>query len=125
MELLVLPDRLSVCKVRQLTKEDLSQAFYFVGRTDEELSLVCVTDHAPAETIAREDGWRGFRIQGVLDFSLVGILAPIAQLLADARIGIFAVSTYNTDYVLVKEYSLQNAVDVLRKAGYTVLNAPC
>lgn len=125
MELLVLPDRLSVCKVRQLTKEDLSQAFYFVGRTDEELSLVCVTDHAPAETIAREDGWRGFRIQGVLDFSLIGILAPIAQLLADARIGIFAVSTYNTDYVLVKEYSLQNAVDVLRKAGYTVLNAPC
>ena len=52
--------------------------------------------------IQRDDGWKAFRIQGVLDFSLIGILAKIAAALADNGISIFAVSTYNTDYVLIK-----------------------
>lgn len=120
MELLVLPYSLTVCKVSDPAAIDWSRDFYFVGRTDEELSLVCRTSDTPAHTLAREDGWRGFRIVGTLDFGLVGILAPIASLLAQARIGIFAVSTYNTDYVLVKAPDLDRALSVLGEAGYVI-----
>jgi len=121
MELKKLDYNLSVCKVRKVTETDLSSDFYFIGKTDEELSLVCRTECAPEDTIEREDGWKGFRIQGTLDFSLVGILAPIADILAQNKIGIFAVSTYNTDYVLVKEESFDGALEVLAASGYTVV----
>jgi len=72
----------------------------------------------PKYTIMRENGWRAFRIAGVLDFSLVGILARIASLLAEQGIPIYAVSTFNTDYVFVKEELLQTAVDTLSSHGY-------
>lgn len=77
--------------------------YYFIGRSDEENSLVCLTEDVPDNTIIREDGWRAFYIEGVLDFSLVGILSKISTLLAENNIGIFAVSTFNTDYILVKK----------------------
>ena len=111
----------SDCKVKELRAEDLAGPFVFVGKTDEELSLVCETSRVPSETLACEDGWRAFRIEGQLDFSLVGILAPIATVLAEAKVGIFAVSTYNTDYVLVKEAQFAQAMDMLAEAGYTVV----
>ena len=94
--------------------------FYFIGRTDEELSLVCKTEETPSNTIERDDGWRGFRIQGVLDFSLIGILSRLSGILAEHKIGIFAVSTYNTDYILVKEENFERALSVLESEGYTV-----
>lgn len=121
MELKKLDYDLSVCKVSRMTEDVLLSDFYFIGKTDEELSLVCRTDCVPEETIEREDGWKGFRIQGTLDFSLVGILAPIADILAENRIGIFAVSTYNTDYVLVKREDFDRALKVLSAAGYTIV----
>ena len=68
-----------------------------------------------------EDGWRAFRIQGVLDFSLIGILADISRILAENKIGIFAISTFNTDYILTKEENYQKALDVLSRAGYTIV----
>ena len=77
---------------------DHSAEFCFTGKTDEEYSLVCATGYVPANVIRRDDGWKGFRIQGILDFSLVGILSKIAALLAENSIPIFAISTYNTDY---------------------------
>lgn len=61
-----------------------------------------------------DDGWKAFRIQGILDFSLIGILAKIATVLADNGISIFAVSTYNTDYVLIKKENYQKALDILQ-----------
>ena len=73
------------------------------------LSRWCETAHAPARTLEREDGWRGFRIEGTLDFSLVGILSKLSGILAEAEIGIFAVSTYDTDYILVKAEKLNKA----------------
>lgn len=121
MELKRMPYELSVCKVKEISPEILSDEFFFIGKTDEELSLVCLTEHAPLDAIERDDGWKGFRIQGILDFSLIGILAPIATLLADHQIGIFAVSTYNTDYILVKKESFDKALDVLAHAGYSVI----
>ena len=110
----------SVCKVPDYSEVNLDQPFVFTGRTDEEKSLVCPTDKVPENTIAREDGWRAFRIIGVLDFSLIGILAAISQILADEKIGIFAISTYNTDYVLTKDTDFEKAVQALKKAGYSI-----
>ena len=121
MELKKINYPLTVCKVEDIDKIDLTQDFYFIGKTDEELSLVCITDNVPQETVEREDGWRGFRIQGVLDFSLIGILAKISGILAENKIGIFAVSTYQTDYILVKEENFERALKVLAEEGYLVI----
>ena len=121
MELKKLPYKLTVCKVTNIAEIDTNKDFYFIGKTDEEISLVCVTEEAPTNTIEREDGWRGFRIQGVLDFSLIGILSKISGILAENRIGIFAISTFNTDYILVKEAAFDRALEVLASEGYTVV----
>ncbi len=112
---------LTVCKVKNIDDIDLSEEFYFIGKTDEEISLVCETDDVPENTIEREDGWRGFRIQGILDFSLMGILSKLSGILADNKIGIFAVSTFNTDYILVKDVDFEKSLAVLSNAGYTVI----
>ena len=120
MKLVILPCRLTVCKVAAVTDIDLSADFYFIGKTDEELSLVCRTEDTPSNTLERDDGWKGFRIEGVLDFSLIGILSKLSAILAENRIGIFAVSTYNTDYILVKEENFDRAMNVLAAAGYEV-----
>lgn len=120
MKLKKLPYTLTVCKLETVEQIDLNAGFYFIGRTDEEISLVCRTECTPARTLEREDGWRGFRIEGTLDFSLIGILSPIAAILAENKIGIFAVSTYNTDYVLVKKENFDKAMTVLGTAGYEI-----
>ena len=121
MELKKLNYNLTVCKVTSIAALDLSKEFFFIGKTDEEISLVCMTEDVPEETIEREDGWKAFRIQGVLDFSLVGILSKISGILAENEIGIFAVSTFNTDYILVKEENFERALSILGEAGYTVI----
>ena len=108
---------LTVCKVASMQDIELKSEFFFVGKTDEELSLVCLTKDVPADTLERDDGWKAFRIQGTLDFSLIGILS----ILAENKIGIFAVSTYNTDYVLVKEENFTKALEVLAEAGYEII----
>ena len=114
-------ENLTVCKVADERNIDFSKHFYFIGKTDEEFSLVCPTSDVPASTIAREDGWKAFRIEGVLDFSLIGILAEISTILAENKIGIFAVSTYNTDYILVKKSDFTRALTVLEAEGYRVV----
>ena len=121
LELKKIPYRLTVCKVEDISVVDISADFYFVGKTDEELSLVCKTEDAPSKTVEREDGWRGFRIKGMLDFSLIGILSKLSGILAEHKIGIFAVSTYNTDYILVKEENFEKALYVLGSEGYKVV----
>ena len=121
MELKKLPYNLTVCKPDSAAGLDLTKDFYFIGRTDEELSLVCKTEDTPSRTVEREDGWKGFRIRGVLDFSLVGILSKLSGILAEHNIGIFAVSTYNTDYILVKKERFEQALEVLASEGYTVV----
>ena len=121
MELKTIEYNLSVCKVTDISAINLTSDFYFVGKTDEELSLVCKTEDTPQNTIERENGWRGFRIQGVLDFSLIGILSKLSGILAEHKIGIFAVSTFNTDYILVKEENFERSLKVLITEGYTVI----
>ena len=98
---------------------DLQQPFVFTGATDEENSLVCPESLVPYNTTKRDDGWRCFRIAGQLDFSLTGILARISEVLASDGIGIFAISTFNTDYILTKEENFAKALKSLKNAGYT------
>lgn len=120
MMLKALPQELTICKVKEVPEGILNLDFLFLAKTDEEISIVCETKDVPTQTVECEDGWRGFRIEGTLDFSLVGILSKLSGVLADAQIGIFAVSTYNTDYVLVKAPDFARALDVLVAAGYEV-----
>lgn len=120
MTIQVLTERFSICQMNSEVSIDLSRPFTFAARTDEELSLVCPTACVPENTVRREDGWRAFRIQGALDFSLIGILSRISGILAEEKIGIFAVSTYNTDYILTKEEKFPAALAALRKNGYSI-----
>lgn len=121
MQLKVLCESFSVCRLESWAGVDLNRPFTFTACTDEEKSLVCPAAFVPADTLVREDGWRGLRIQGVLDFSLVGILARIASLLAENGIAIFAVCTYNTDYLFMKEKVFEEALGVLTDAGYEII----
>ena len=122
MEIKKIDHNFSVCQVEDYSLVNLNSEYSFIGKTDEEKSLVCITDEVPANVIQRDDGWKAFRIQGVLDFSLIGILAKIAAALADNGISIFAVSTYNTDYVLMRKENYQKALDVLKALGYMIID---
>lgn len=121
MNIKKLPYNLTVCKLEKITDMNTVSEFYFIGKTDEELSLVCKTEDAPANTVERDDGWKCFRIEGVLDFSMIGILSKLSGILAKNNIGIFAVSTYNTDYILVKEENFEKALTVLKAEGYRII----
>ena len=98
---------------------------WFAAHTDSEFSLVCESRFAPQGHCAREDGWRAFRVAGQLDFSLVGILARITDVLGKGGISVFCVSTFDTDYVLVKSEKLGAAVDHLSRAGYEFISSIC
>ena len=120
MKLEVLPQPFSVCKVADYGGVDLGEPFVFIGSTDGEKSLVCPSGCVPANVVARDDGWRAFRVAGTLDFSLVGILASLSQTLAAAGVGIFAISTFDTDYILTKAGTFAQALAALRAAGHDI-----
>ena len=122
MEIKNIDHNFSVCQVEDYSLVNLNSEYSFIGKTDEEKSLVCITDEVTANVIQQDDGWKAFRIQGVLNFSLIGILAKIAAALADNGISIFAVSTYNTDYVLMKKENYQKELDVLKALGYMIID---
>lgn len=121
MEIKEIGSEFTVCKVKDYTLVNTEDEFCFIGKTDDEKSLVCRTDKVPDNVIEQENGWKAFRIQGVLDFSLIGILSKISALLAENKIGIFVVSTYNTDYVFVKKEKMSEALQLLADNGYRVL----
>lgn len=121
MEIKIIDYNFSVCKVTDYLYIDFESEYWFIGKTDEENSLVCITDDVPVNVTERDDGWKAFRIQGILDFSLIGILSKISTLLAENHIGIFAISTYNTDYIFIKKENYDKAIEVLLKAGYHIV----
>jgi len=120
LRMVALEPDFSVCKVEDYSRLDLGQPFVFTGSTDEEKSLVCPTAIVPQNILERDDGWKALRINGILDFSLIGILARISGILAENRIGIFAVSTFNTDYVFVKKSDFGKSVKALEDAGFSI-----
>ncbi len=123
MNLKRISSEFSVCKMSDpadIGTFDMTSGFWFLGKTDEELSLVCETSSVPQNAVEREEGFLAFRIEGILDFSLIGILSKISTVLADHGIGIFAISTFNTDYILVKKENYEKALSHLEAEGYTV-----
>ena len=120
MTLKIIDELFSICKVVDYGSVDLSSPYIFIGSTDEERSLVCPTRSVPANTVERDDGWRAFRIEEKLDFSLIGILARISKVLAEGEVGIFAISTFNTDYILTRSECFDRAVGLLQSAGYSI-----
>lgn len=122
LNLHVREDRLAICRLApgdELPSWTAATPFLSVTRTAAELSVVCPESVVP-EGIKSVAGWRVFQVEGVLDFALTGILAALAHPLADAGVGIFAISTYDTDYVLVQEKDLDKAVEALAAAGHRI-----
>jgi hypothetical protein len=94
--------------------------FISVTRTRDELSVACTTRRVPGDVKHRSDGWRCTRVEGPLDFALTGVLASIAAPLAEAKISVFAIATFDTDYVLVRAADLDRAIEALERAGHRV-----
>ena len=109
---------MSVCRVADFSGVDRDGEYVFTARTRDEYSLVCPTQRVSDGTQKRGDGWRVFRVCGALEFSLVGILAGISGVLARAQIPLFVLSTYDTDYVLVRGEYRKQAEAALAEAGY-------
>ena len=120
MKLELLPQEFTVCQLENANEASLTSPFTFFARTDEEISLVCPLDACPASALNRQDGWRCLRVKGPLDFSLIGILAELANCLAKAGVPIFAVSTYNTDYLLFRACHEKDALAALNAAGHEI-----
>lgn len=120
MELQKIECDFSVCKISDIESINFARDFIFLSRTPEEISLVCETAHIPHNVLVYEPGWRALKVSGMLDFGMVGVIAKISNLLATAGISIFVVSTYNTDYVLVKAENLDLSVKVLADSRYVI-----
>ena len=120
MRLEVVEGEFTVSKVSGMHEVNLAAPWLFIGRTDAETSVVCLSAHAPVHCLAREDGWRAFRVAGQMDFGLTGVLASLATVLAQASVSIFALSTFDTDYILVKKENLSKALEALASAGHEV-----
>ncbi len=123
LRLSLLTGHMSVCRLDPTTKVPdwaISGGFFSVTRMDDELSVVCPQELVP-EDVRSEGGWRALKLEGPFEFSEVGVLASVAAPLAEAEVGIFAVSTFDTDYVLVKREQLRPAVAALRGRGHEVV----
>ena len=119
MRIKALPYSLSVAKYDRIPEG--REGFFSLTVAEGEISLVAETRLLPQGYLAREDGWRAFMIEGPLDFSLVGILANVTSALAECCIPVFALSTYDTDYILVKEALFEDACRALKGKGYIII----
>jgi hypothetical protein len=122
LTLFLLPETFAICQFAPGTPFPdwvPTNSFFSVTNTSDELSLVCLMESLPSDLDADRD-WRCFKLQGSIPFSLTGILNSITMPLAQANLGIFAISTYDTDYVLVKKEVLLQALSALTDAGHTI-----
>ncbi len=123
MKLKVLSHDLSVCKLEKdmmLSAWATAGKIWSVTKTEDELSIVCETSFVPSG-VSSTSGWRALMVQGPLDFSLVGIMAELSSILANAKISIFVLSTFDTDYILVKNKDLSESINALKLAGHEVI----
>ena len=120
LTLSVLPESLAICRLEHeaVVPEWAVGNFVSITRTSDELSIVCNERNVPSG-VKTDRGWRVLKVEGPLDLSLTGVLASIAVPLAEAKINLFAISTFDTDYVLLKAEKLDRAIAVLRNAGHT------
>ena len=122
LRLSVLEDRFAVCRLQpnnEVPGWATEAGFSSITRTPDEISVVCPEETVPDEVV-RESGWRALVVEGPLDFSLIGVLASILRPLANSGISVVTISTYDTDYVLVKEDQLDPAIAALRDNGHEI-----
>lgn len=122
LDLVVLPERLAVCRLPAdcvLPSWLADGVLSSVTRSADETSIVCDASIVPPDCMV-ESGWRAIKVAGPLEFGLTGVLLSVAQPLAEAGVSIFAISTYDTDYVLVKESALGEALAALSSAGHRI-----
>jgi hypothetical protein len=122
LTLSVLPDVFAICRLDSdaaMPGWATAGGFFSITRTQDELSIVCLQDAVPAG-VRCESGWRCLKVEGPLALTLIGILASLTSALAQAGINLFAVSTYDTDYLLVQEDKLERAILALSEAGHTI-----
>ena len=115
LNLSVLPISLAVARLsvdQSIPRWAIQSTFFSITKTHDELSIVCSEDQVP-HSVKAERGWTGLKVEGPLDFGLTGILSSLANPLAEAKISIFSISTYDTDYILVKTQNLQEAIKIL------------
>lgn len=120
--LIVLDERLAVCRLgvgEGVPERAQGRSLFSITRTSEELSIVCDEASVP-ESVISERGWRALKVQGPLVFSMIGVMAELSHILAAAQVSIFVLSTYDTDYVLVKEEKLAKAVAAFVREGHRV-----
>lgn len=110
----------AVCRLTDIHHIDLYGDFVFLSKTDNELSLVCAEEKIPASAAKVERDWKLLRVEGALEFSMVGVIAELSSILASEEISIFVVSTFDTDYILVKSESFHRAKTALQKNGHIV-----
>ncbi|HEV8628712.1 MAG TPA: ACT domain-containing protein [Thermoanaerobaculia bacterium] len=118
----VLPGLLAVCRLspgQGVPEWVLALPFWSLTRTDDELSVV-VPESLATPAWRQETGFRALKVRGPLDFGLTGVLARLSVALADAGVSLFALSTFDTDYLLVRESDLARAVDALQRAGCAI-----
>lgn len=118
----VLPGRFAVCRLGPQAVLPLWACqgdVFSITRTPDELSVVCPEQDVPGDVVC-EKGWACLQVEGPLDFSMTGVLASLAQPLAEAGIALFVISTYDTDYLLVKAHVLVDSVAVLTQAAHVV-----
>ena len=124
MELRVLSERLSVCRLSPDSAWPMPPtegSFFSATRTEHEISVVCGEDQVPTgEHVKVEPDWRALEVIGPLDFSMVGVMSTLTKPLADVDVSVFVISTYDTDYILVHAAALERAIEVLRAAGHGV-----
>jgi hypothetical protein len=121
-DLLMLTGRFAVCRLDRhspIPAWALESDFFSITRTVDELSIVCCEASVP-EGVVVEKGWKALRVVGSMDFSIVGVLASLVIPIAGAGVSLFAVSTFDTDYVLIKEHDLERAIEALTASGHAV-----
>jgi uncharacterized protein len=123
MKLTLSPYIFAVCRLEansEIPSWSIRGSFFSLSKSEDELSLVCEQVHVPS-SIKSERDWRLFKVEGPLDFSLTGVLASIADPLARAKVSIFAISTFDTDYILIRDSALETAIEKLKSAGFSIV----
>ena len=121
MKIKLLEGDFAICKVKDFKEVNLSSDYIFIGKTKDENSILCEENEIPRNAIEIEKGWKGFVIDGKLDFSLVGIIAKISDILTKINVSIFVISTFDTDYIFIKKENLEKTIDELGNNGYEIL----
>ena len=120
MKLRIIDKEFAICKVKDFSQINLEDEFLFIGKTDDEHSIVFEMQSIPNNCTDIDAGWIAFKIEGQIDFSLIGIISKLSTILAETKVGICALSTYDTDYILVKKENLEDAKNALREHEYIV-----